>query len=37
MLPPDTLAVMGGAGVGPLSGPLRNYGYRLGLAALALP
>jgi len=36
MLPPNTLAVVGGAGVGPFSGPLRNYGYRMGPAALAL-
>lgn len=33
-LPPDTLAVIGGAGAGPHAGPLRNYGYKMGLGVL---
>ena len=33
-LPPDTLAVIGGAGVELHAGPLRNYGYKMGLDAL---
>jgi DNA-binding transcriptional MerR regulator len=34
MLPPDTLAVIGGAGVEAHAGSLRNYGYKMGLGAL---
>ena len=33
-LPPDTLAAIGGAGVEPHAGRLRNYGYRMGPQAL---
>ena len=30
-LPPGTVAVIGGAGVGPHAGRLHSYGYRMGL------
>ncbi len=33
-LPPGTLAVIGGAGVELHAGPLRNYGYKMGLGVL---
>jgi MerR family transcriptional regulator, light-induced transcriptional regulator len=32
-LPPDTLAMIGGAGVEPHAGPLRSYGFKMGLGA----
>jgi DNA-binding transcriptional MerR regulator/methylmalonyl-CoA mutase cobalamin-binding subunit len=36
-LPPGTLAVIGGAGVERHAVALRNYGFRMGLTALAVP
>ena len=36
-LPPGTLAVIGGAGVERHAVALRNYGFRMGLTALAAP
>ena len=36
-LPPDAIAVVGGAGVDPFAPQLRRYGYRIGLASLVSP
>ena len=36
-LPPDTLAAIGGGGVEPHAGRLRNYGYKMGLDVFTRP
>jgi DNA-binding transcriptional MerR regulator/methylmalonyl-CoA mutase cobalamin-binding subunit len=36
-LPPDAIAVLGGAGVGPYARQLQRCGYRIGLASLVSP
>jgi len=33
-LPPDTVAVLGGAGVAPFARQLQGYGYRIGLGTM---